>query len=93
MANLGGTHTQAGTKRALRYWAAYSVADGELHYSAVIQEGDRPLDLPDGTFKFDSAGIPAADVLRFRLIKLIDSTHYGEGKLPDRDPRTCMRWM
>lgn len=83
MANIGGKHTQAWSRRRLTYWCAYEVVENELVYVAAINEGPDHLGQHEATLRYDPSGIPAKDLVRMDLLRHIDRTRFGEGRSPD----------
>lgn len=88
MPNLGGKHVQARTGRMLTYWCAYALSDEtSLSYVAVVNEGLALLGQHEDSLHYDPGGVPAAALVRTRLLQYLDRTRFDEGKLPDR------RWV
>jgi hypothetical protein len=84
MATLGGKHAQAQTARELTFSCSYEVVgEVEIAYAATITEGRAFLGLHEATLHFDPSGISAKSAVRMNLLKHLDQTSFGEGKLPD----------
>ena len=88
MATIGGVHVQAVTGRAISYWCAYDITERtRLEFVAVFNEGRALRGQHEGQLNFDPYGIPAAAVLRWHMVRHLDGTQFGAGRLPDR------RWV